>query len=140
MTLVICFSANNSLFYRVIQNKQNIMYSEISSYRVFLDSGTQKNRCFTFINLFDKSEDIIGVLQFVDEGLEVKDKKNYDVVHLQYPMSKFPYVLDVLRNEGPVYIGYWENEFGKYGRIYTGKEAVGEGESEVEVQSNANGA
>jgi uncharacterized cupin superfamily protein len=41
-------------------------------------------------------------------------------------------VLDVLRNEGPVYIGYWENEFGKYGRIYTGKEVVGEGEIEYE--------
>ena len=116
------------------------MYSEIASYRVFLDSGTQMNRCFTFINLFDKSEDIIGVLQFVDEGLEVQDKKNYDVVHLQYPMSKFPYVLDVLRNVGPVFIGYWENEFGKYGRIYTGKEAVGEGEGEVELESNANGS
>ena len=110
------------------------MYSEISSYRVFLDSGTQKNRCFTFINLFDKNEETIGVLQFLDEGLEIPDRKDLDVVHLQYPLTKFPYVLDVLRNEGPVYIGYWENEFGKYGRIYTGRESVGEGEWE-HVQS-----
>ena len=107
------------------------MYSEITSYRIFLDSGTQKDRCFTFINLFNRAEEIIGVLQFLDEGLEVKDRKNYDVVHLQYPLSKFPYVLDVLRNEGPVFIGYWQNEYGKYGRIYTGNEMVGEGEGEV---------
>ena len=110
------------------------MYSEIASYRVFLDSGTQKNRCFTFINLFDKNEETIGVLQFLDEGLEIPDKINDDVIHLQYPLTKFPYVLDVLRNEGPVFIGYWQNEFGKYGRIYTGSERVGEGEWE-QIQS-----
>ncbi len=106
------------------------MYSEIASYRVFLDSGTQKNRCFTFINLFDKNEEIIGVLQFLDDGLEIPERTNYDVIHLQYPLTKFPYVLDVLRNEGPVFMGYWQNEFGKYGRIYTGRESVGEGEWE----------
>ena len=115
-----------------------VMYSEIKNYRVFLDSGTQKNRCFTTINLFDKSEDIIGVLQFIDEGVEIRDDREFDVIHLQYPISKFPYVLDVLRNEGPVFIGYWENEFGKYGRIYTGKEMVGEGE--VEYESSENGS
>ena len=112
------------------------MYSEIKNYRIFLDSGTQKNRCFTTINLFDKEEQVIGVLQFVDEGVEVKDDREFDVIHLQYPISKFPYVLDVLRNEGPVFIGYWENEFGKYGRIYTGKEMVGEGEIQYEQSNN----
>ena len=112
------------------------MYSEIKNYRIFLDSGTQKNRCFTTINLFDKEEQVIGVLQFVDEGVEVKDDREFDVIHLQYPISKFPYVLDVLRNEGPVFIGYWENEFGKYGRIYTGKEMVGEGEIQYEQSKN----
>lgn len=111
------------------------MYSEIKHYRIFLDSGTQKNRCFTTINVFDKAEEIIGVLQFLDEGMEIKDKE-YDVIHLQYPIGKFPYVLDVLRNEKPVFIGYWENEYGKYGRIYTGKEMVGEGEIEYEKGGN----
>lgn len=113
------------------------MYSEIKHYRIFLDSGTQKNRCFTSINLFGKKEQIIGVLQFRDEGMEINDDREYDVIHLQYPIGKFPFVLDVLRNEKPVFIGYWENEFGKYGRIYTGKEMVGEGEIEYERSQNS---
>ena len=109
------------------------MYSEIQHYSIFIDSGTPNNRCITSIHLFDAELQIIGVLQFLDPGYEVPDRKDHDVIHLQYSINKFPYVLDVLRNEKPVYIGYWENKYGKYGRIYTGMEGVGEGEIELSV-------
>ena len=108
------------------------MYKEIKKYRIFLDSGTQKNKNFTTVNLYDKEEEIIGILQFFDKGFEPKDMADSHYIYLPYPIKKFPYIIDVLRNEKPVFIGYWENEFGKYGRIYTGKEDVGEGEMQME--------
>ena len=37
-------------------------------------------------------------------------------------------LVDILRNEKPLFAGYWENKFGKYGRICTGREPVGEAE------------
>ena len=109
------------------------MYTEIKSYRIFLDSGSQKNRSYTTINLFDTTDELIGVINFFEEGLEVNGPKDFDHVYLQYPILKFPYIVDVLRNEKPIFVGYWENKYGKYGRICTGKEPVGEGELHVPV-------
>ena len=104
------------------------MYTEIKSYRIFLDEGSQKNRSLTAINLFDTADELIGHINFFEEGLQVNEPKDFDHVYLQYPISKFPYIVDVLRNEKPIFVGYWENTYGKYGRICTGKEPVGEGE------------
>lgn len=104
------------------------MYTEIKSYRIFLDSGSQKNRSFTTINLYDKIDEVIGVLQFFDQGLEIAESMDYDPFYIQYPISKFPYIVDILRNEKPIFVGYWENKHGKYGRICTGREPVGEAE------------
>ncbi len=107
------------------------MYTEIKSYRIFLDEGSQKNRSFTTISLFNTPDELIGVINFFEEELEVNGLKDFDHVYLQYPISKFPYIVDVLRNEKPIFVGYWENKYGKYGRICTGKEPVGEGEIHV---------
>ena len=104
------------------------MYTEIKSYRIFLDSGSQKHRSFTTINLYDKANEVIGILQFFDEGTEISDPMDFDPFYIQYPISKFPYIVDILRNEKPLFVGYWENKFGKYGRICTGREPVGEAE------------
>lgn len=104
------------------------MYTEIKSYRIFLDSGSQKHRSFTTINLYDKSDEVIGVLQFYEEEDNIIDPIDFDRFYIEYPISKFPYVVDILRNEKPLFVGYWENKFGKYGRICTGREPVGEAE------------
>jgi len=108
--------------------KTTIMYTEIKSYRIYLDSGSQKNRSFTTINLYDTKDEVIGVLQFFDEGTKIIEPMDFDRFYIQYPISKFPYIVDILRNETPLFVGYWENKYGKYGRICTGKEPVGEGE------------
>jgi len=104
------------------------MFTEIQSYRIFIDSGTQKNRSFTTINLYDNNDVVIGVLQFFDEEIWPEEPENLSQVYLQYATFKFPFIVDILRNEKPLYIGYWENQHGRYGRICTGKEPVGEGE------------
>lgn len=109
------------------------MFTEIHSYGIFLDSGTQQNRCFTTINLYNSDDEVIGVLQFFDDDILPEEPEHLTQVYLQYTTSKFPYIVDILRNEKPLYIGYWENQHGKYGRICTGKEPVGEGEAQVPV-------
>jgi hypothetical protein len=109
------------------------MYTEIKSYRIFLDSGTQNIRSFTTINLFDMNDKFIGALQFHEDGSELTEPKDFEHINIQYPISKFPYIVDILRNEKPLFVGYWENRYGKYGRICTGKEPVGEGEVHLPV-------
>jgi hypothetical protein len=104
------------------------MYTEIKSYRIFLDSGSQKHRSFTTINLYDNSDEVIGVLQFFEDEGDIIEPNDFDRFYIEYPISKFPYVVDILRNEKPLFVGYWENKFGKYGRICTGREPVGEAE------------
>lgn len=112
------------------------MYTEIQSYRIFLDAGSQKNRSFTTINLFDTSDNVIGSIEFFEEELQKIEPQDVDHVHIQYPISKFAFIVDILRNERPLFVGYWENKFGKYGRICTGKEPVGEGEISAPYSQN----
>lgn len=112
------------------------MFIEIKSYRIFLDSGNQKNRNFTSINLYDTNEEVIGVLQFFEEGQRQSDHQDFDRFYIQYPISKFAVIIDVLRNEKPLFVGYWQNKFGQYGRICTGKEPVGEGEFSIPVNED----
>ena len=82
------------------------MYTEIQSYRIFLDSGSQKNRSFTTINLFDTSDNIIGTIEFFEEEFQEIEPQDVDHVHIQYPISKFAFIVDILRNEKPLFIGY----------------------------------
>lgn len=112
------------------------MFTEIKSYRIFLDSGTQKNRSYTSINLYDTQEEVIGVLQFYEEGERPEDHQDIDRFYIQYPISKFSLIIDILRNEKPLFVGYWQNQFGQYGRIFTGKEPVGEGELDFPVKED----
>ena len=104
------------------------MYTEIKSYRIFLDSGSQKHRSFTTINLYDNADEVIGVLQFFEEGKDIDEPIDIDRFYIQYPIFKFSYIVDILRNEKPLFVGHWENKYGKYGRICTGREPVGEAE------------
>jgi len=114
--------------FHILQSKTISMYTEIQSYRIFLDSGSQKNRSFTTINLFDTSDNIIGTVEFFEKEFQEIQPQDVDHVHIQYHISKFSFIVDILRNEKPLFVGYWTNKFGKYGRICTGKEPVGEGE------------
>ncbi len=109
------------------------MYTEIKSYRIFLDSGTQKNRSFTTINLFDKDDEMLGSIQFFENELEELEPLDMDHIYILYPISKFSFIVDILRNEKPIFLGHWQNKYGKFGRICTGKEPVGEGEFPISI-------
>ena len=53
---------------------------------------------------------------------------NSKLVYLRYSMSMYAHIIDILRNEKPIYFSYYE--LSKIGYIRTGKEPVGEGEIE----------
>ncbi len=114
------------------------MYTEIKSYRIFLDSGSQKHRSFTTINLYDKDDEVIGVLQFFEDEGDIIEPIDFHRFYIEYPILKFPYIVDILRNEKPLFVGYWENKFGKYGRICTGREPVGETEIHAQLFHDKN--
>ena len=57
------------------------------------------------------------------------DKRN-KLVYLRYPMSMYPNVIDLLRNEKPIYFSYSESL--KMGHIRTGKEPIGEGSDDAD--------
>ena len=55
---------------------------------------------------------------------------NSKLVYLRYHMYMYPYILDILRNEKPIYFSYSDKS--KLGYIRTGKEPVGEGENDAD--------
>ena len=111
----------------------NVLTSKIDQYWVHFQAGRIENNLIyprTIIKCYCDNN-------FVLQTSFYPDKKNlpdnyYDttskLVYLRYPMSMYGYVLDILRNEKPIYFSYYETS--KQGHIRTGKEPVGEGEIE----------
>ena len=52
------------------------------------------------------------------------------LVYLRYPMSMFANIIDILRNEKPIFFSYSKNS--NMGYFRTGKEPVGEGEYDAD--------
>jgi hypothetical protein len=71
-----------------------------------------------------------AILRFLPEGDPLPDNKKrpgQDVFDVFYHMDSWAAILDVLRNEKPVYFHY--NDTNNFAQIYTGREPVGEEES-----------
>lgn len=79
------------------------------------------------ILLFDVSHRVRGVLRFRDEkGDGEAAKHTGGAVYLWYRRALFPSIVDMLRNENPIYL-LWDEASGQ-GYISTSTEPVGEGE------------
>ena len=108
-----------------------IITSEINQYWVHFQAGPTKDSLIyprAIIKCYHDTD-------FVFQANFYPDKKGlpenyYDVnsklVYLRYPMSMYSDIIDILRNEKPIYFSY--SETSKLGYIRTGKEPVGEGE------------
>jgi len=82
-------------------------------------------RFMNLVGVFGKA-----ILWFLPEGDPLPDNKKrsgQDVFDVYYPMDAWAAILDVLRNETPVYFNYQERS--NAAQIYTGSEPVGEEES-----------
>ena len=70
-----------------------------------------------------------GVITFKKTGSPLADSTSgsNNVIQLEYYMDHFSRILDILRNETPLYMRYYEEK--EYGWIISSREEVGEEES-----------
>ena len=101
------------------------MAVEVRNYHVlFYGSleGYQTNRAQ--ISLYGPDGKTAAFVRFNDPGMALENDYNDGIIHMHVPSAMFENVLDVLRNEKPVYIYFAQGR----GFLGTSTEPVGEGE------------
>lgn len=102
------------------------MAVEVKKYHVLFygsPAGYQTNR--TQISLYDANNKVVAYLRFNDPGMFFENDSNAGgIIKMHLPSAMFENVLDVLRNEKPVYIYFAQGR----GFLSTSSEPVGEGE------------
>lgn len=101
----------------------NFIQASIDSYKVVLYSTT--GNLLAFIHCYKGSKNVMSCEFYKDENNLPPNRYKGCRVGLVYPWSRFNAVLDVLRNEKPVYFGYIIKT--KLGYINTSLEPTGEG-------------
>lgn len=102
------------------------MATEIKKYHILFygsPAGYHTNRAQ--ITVYDGNNRPRAYMRFNDPGMFFEnDYENGGIIRMHLPSAMFENVLDVLRNEKPVYIYFAQNR----GFLSTSKEPVGEGE------------
>lgn len=110
------------------QGRFNFLTAVIDKYRVVLYG---KNRTpetlVAFIHCFSGGTNVLSCEFYADDSAVPDNRYGGCRVGLAYPWSRFSAVLDLLRNEKPVYYGYIFST--KLGYLATYTETVGEGEA-----------
>ena len=111
-----------------------IVTSEINQYWVHFQAGRIENNLVhprTIIKCYHDNEYVLQVSFYPDKKSIPENYYdiNSNLVYLRYSMSMYSYILDILRNEKPIYFSFSEKT--KLGYVRTGKEPVGEGEIEL---------
>ena len=103
------------------------MVSEVKSYHVLFygsPAGYQTNRAQ--IQLSDGNRKTLAWIRFNDPGMFFEnDYESGGIIRMHLPSAMFQNVLDVLRNEKPVYIYFAQNR----GFLSTSMEPIGEEET-----------
>jgi len=117
--------------------KTNLIVSEISHYWVHFHAGHTENSLIhpTAIVKCYHDDDFVLQLNFYPDTEKLP--KNYQdvkskLVYLRYHLSMYPNIIDLLRNEKPIYFSYSDKSKGGY--IRTGKEPIGEGENDADFR------
>ena len=104
--------------------------SEINQYWVHLQAGYSKEHLIfprVIVKCFH-DDDFVVQLSFYHDNKKLPEN-HYDVnsklLYLRYSLSMYPNIIDILRNEKPIYFSYSLKS--KVGYVRTGKEPVGEG-------------
>lgn len=102
------------------------MTTEIKNYHVLFygsPAGYQTNRAQ--IALYDANNKTAAFLRFNDPGMFFEsDSQSGGIIRMYLPSAMFQNVLDVLRNEKPIYIYFAQGR----GFLSTSKEPIGEEE------------
>ncbi|MBU2705513.1 hypothetical protein KCM76_05950 [Zooshikella marina] len=102
------------------------MSTEIKNYHVLFyggPEGYQTNRAQ--IALYGSDGKTKGYVRFNDPGMQYEnDYESSGIIRMHLPSAMFENVIDVLRNEKPVYLYFAQGR----GFLSTSKEPIGEGE------------
>lgn len=102
------------------------MATEVKKYHILVygsPTGYQTNR--SQIALYDGNNRTVAYLRFNDPDMNFEnDSESGGRIKMHLPSTMFENVLDILRNEKPVYIYFAQGR----GFLSTSKEPVGEGE------------
>ena len=104
----------------------NFISSPISEYKVVLYGEKGNSSIGAYIHCYYNSQSIMSCVFYKDEENVPANANRGGRVSLNYPISRLKSVLDVLRNEEPLFFGFVESS--KTGYIATHKEPVGEEE------------
>ncbi len=108
--------------------------TEVVSYRyevAAVPTGTSETQQRAWLKCYDKAGHVLVSASFSDSG---EGKNSYyqegDYYHASYRLDDLPVLIDMLRNEGPIYFNgsHGGSDGLVYCRLRTGKEPVGEGE------------
>lgn len=107
---------------------RDIEIKTIERYSCMMFSSRSGDADMKAVIMITAENEFLGYLNFMADGaiLPEPDKK-YNLYYFYYHMSDMPSVIDLLRNEGPVYVFYMESNKENC-RISTTMEMVGEGE------------
>lgn len=102
------------------------MATEIKKYHILFygsPEGYQTNRAQ--IALYDTNGKTAAFLRFNDPNMTFEnDSQSQGIIRMHLPSTMFQNVLDVLRNEKPVYVYFAQGR----GFLATSQEPIGEGE------------
>lgn len=97
---------------------------EISRYTYHCYSSRERDDVTVY--LYDKASNVVGQVRAMPDGEPLPPAERHDGrVILYFHRAAMPQIVDLLRNEGPVYL-HWEQ--GRDAALATGYEPVGEGE------------
>jgi hypothetical protein len=105
---------------------------EISTYGVNVVSNSEPNKFAATVALFDSSGRAIAFLRFyLPENTPAPNEFRADLGYPQvsYPFAEFQSVIDILRNEKPLYFTWYDYMPVRcFGAIGTSREPIGETE------------
>ena len=106
-----------------------VVSKEVGTYEVLMISGYGGGGQIGFVYFYEPSGTYIGYAGIIKTGAPLPGNVQWPngVLNIYFPDSQFGPMLDVLRNERPVYVKY--NTDLKWGSVGTGKEPVGEQEA-----------
>lgn len=109
-------------------NETDIEVRTITHYTYMIFSSRAEESEYKAVIMINDQKSFLGYINFVADGNKLpKAVKMHNLYYYYYHMQDMPAIVDMLRNEGPVYIFYQEDDKNMC-RIATTMEPVGEGE------------
>ena len=104
-------------------------YRQVKEYKVIHYSWSSTRYFSVWIYLYDQDGKKKGEVRFHKEQHNPADiyDSDHDKIIIHFPLHRYPEIIDFLRNEKPLTLAFNPNT--NEGRIYSGKEPIGEEET-----------